>query len=158
MTNPGGQITKWRLPVEIPTAVANENQLKLQVWAIDLSGNYRRNVTTRFQMDITAPEVQIAIPKRHQRVSRQFNIRGTFTDASEVTQVRLVIKNRDTGKFWNGGVTVDEWNYHQATLQEEDRWKLNVNLTPGRWLVSARGIDKHGNFASNVVTQYFVVE
>ena len=79
-------------------------------------------------------------------------------DDNEVSQVRLVIKSRDTGSYWNGHLMVDDWNYHFATLLDDGRWEFDLDLAPGRYLVSARGIDEHSNFASTVVKQLFIVE
>jgi hypothetical protein len=158
LTNPGGQLTKWRIPIDIPREVATENTIKLRVWPIDVAGNYRRDIESYFRLDLTSPVCEIEQPTRHQRVPPQLTISGTAVDDSEVGQVRLVIKNRDTGDYWNGSVMVDDWNYHTAMILDNSQWKFDAELPAGRYLVSVRGIDEHGNFATEVVTQVFVVQ
>ncbi len=158
LTNPGGQITKWRIPIDIPRTAAIENPIRLRIWAVDLSRNYDSDRSAWFRLDLSPPVCRIEHPTRHQTVFNPFAITGTVMDENEVRQVRLVIKDRDTGKFWNGSIMVDDWNFHLAALLEDGQWSYQSPLPAGRYYVSVRGIDEHGNHNATVVNQFFKVQ
>ena len=77
---------------------------------------------------------------------------GVTDDISGVNRVRVLVRNQQTGNYWNGTSWQPAWRWNLATLNGNDTWTLpNVNLNlSGTYLVQLWAWDNDENVATNV--------
>ncbi len=81
------------------------------------------------------------------------DLNGGVTDAgSGVDRVRVLVRNQQTGQYWNGTSWVSAWSWNAATL-DGNTWTLpNVNLSPaGTYKVLLWAWDDANNRANYTV-------
>ena len=156
LTNQGGQLARWKLPLNIPAHLATGSTKKIWIWCVDVSGNYDRNVrTATFKLDVEGPTVPIFSPAQGQVVNNPVDFAGTATDESQIAFVRLVVINRDSNRYWTGNGFSNVYSYVNTDVNDYGDWNYNVSLPAGKYYVSARGYDEHGNFTRNIAARVF---
>ena len=98
--------------------------------------------------DVTAPVVTFASDTAHP--VGLLDLEGGVTDdISGVDRVRLLVRNQQTGEYWNGTAWVSSWSWNLATVTGND-WSLNnVNLNvAGTYVVQTWAWDNDNNRGS----------
>ena len=88
---------------------------------------------------------------------------GTATDNVGVTEVRVGVRDRDTGLWLQAnGTWAAAYAYRLASLSApggtSTDWSLSVNLPPGRFAFDARARDAAGNIDGSAAFRPFVVQ
>ncbi len=144
VTNPGHQLTTWTYDA-VPTVTSDEI---LGIWAraYDVNGfNDSTLPWVIFQIDHSRPTSTIDAPANG-AVLDSLAVSGTARDERTVTDVRLVIRNISTGKYWSGTQWVSSWTYLQLPVSASNqRWSYANSDISGNLYISSRAIDDSGN-------------
>lgn len=149
------QMTYWNHQANLyPETSTGFDYIQLFSFATDDQGNFSRPFSwSVIPLDQVRPTSRITYPSRSINVpAGDFTIVGQASDNFRMKEVRIVIQNRTTGKYWNGSNWQGSWAYV----------KSNLNLATGRWdytfraaadsnfWFSSRAVDQAGNVQSNV--------
>jgi arylsulfatase A-like enzyme len=155
LASPGSLISAWSYELQVPESalinpeIAPESQLRVSATASDRNGKTASwthsaliKVTTR------DPETWIDPPANDIRSCQPMMISGQACGVNKVDKVRLVIHNKDTDQFWDGGVWVDERASVDAEIEPQENGK-RVNWhykfegsSPHRVFFGARALEK----------------
>ena len=136
--------------------------------AFDAAGNASNRDTRYFSVDSgdeVAPVLTVDVPLNHAVGSSPVLIAGSASDAVGVDVVRLEIKDREEGLWWNGSGWQTDRVKFEAELDppvgEETGWSYSFTPLGGPSLLpywmTAIAFDAAGN-ASNRDTRYFSVD
>jgi len=142
----------WSYEIDLPAA-----NFALGAFAWDSNNNkgetrFYFNVEVGNPTDTTPPSVTIDPPGSP--TSGSITISGTAIDDSAIAQNKLVIRNRDTGAYWNGTAWVSRWSSFEFTGGEN--WSYELNLTAAKYAVVAFALDSANN--ESKARAYFTVE
>ena len=158
LTNPGQPMTTWAYS-EFLVGQSPDELIEVRAQAIDDSGDVDPNPPwTVFRLDHTRPTAEILKPESNDQPLEEFRFGGTATDEAGVETIRLVIRNRATGEYWNGKNWSSEWNYFEEPVRRSGRWSCHMPDFEGSFFVSARAVDTSGNIQSPPVSTMFTVE
>ncbi len=153
-----GQLADWNYSIPIQIVPDGFGHMIVSVRPVDSDGQAGPPRVYRVTMDRSDPETHIQFPTTGAVVSRPLVINGHAYDQSEIHQVRLVIRNLDTGLFFNGQTWIDDRATLIVTPQSKTFWKFPINPPVGRYWISARAYDAAGNFDQTPATRSFRVE
>ena len=146
----------WTLP---GVNLSNPADYRIQLAVDDNAGNIAwafENPTTNFTVgspvqDTTPPVIDFTSSTTQQLGSVDLT-GGVTDDISGVNRVRVLVRNQQTGNYWNGTSWQPAWRWNLATLNGNDTWTLpNVNLNlSGTYLVQLWAWDNDENVATNV--------
>lgn len=159
LTNPGGQLTQWEHELRLPQPDTSELPLQVWVWAYDVSNRWNGfGVSRQLRVDGEGPEVTLHEPAKLAVVSRPVSIAGTASDNLSVDEVQLVIRDFQTGKYWNGNALLNHWTYVVAPITADGQWQLETDLPPGKYVVIVRALDDSRNLSAERPRRIFFVE
>ena len=147
MTKPGQQLTSWTYD-GLPRVSTDE---MLAVWAraYDANHSYDHDIPWAvFQVDWSRPQSTIEVPDGTVQTGA-LDVSGAATDERYVKNVRLVIRDIPTGKYWTGTTWVDSWTYlFLPVSRRNQRWSYRNDSLKGYFYISTRAIDDSGNVQS----------
>ena len=123
----------------------------LAIWAraYDVDNNYDKELPWAiFQVDWSRPTSTIEVQDNALQIGG-LSLAGAAADERTVTDVRLVIRDVNSGKYWTGADWVDSWTYLLLPVSRRNqRWSYVNDSLRGRFYVSTRAIDDSGNVQS----------
>jgi arylsulfatase A-like enzyme len=147
LANPGQQLTEWTYD-KVPLVSSDEI---LGIWArsYDLDRENDSSLPwVMFQIDHLKPVSQITEPVNN-AVQNTLTVSGTSADERLVVNVRLVIRNKTTGKYWSGAQWVDSWTYLLLPVSPRTQgWSYTNSAITGSLTISVRAVDDSGNVQS----------
>jgi arylsulfatase A-like enzyme len=156
VTNPGQQLTSWRY-FNVPKVTSDEI---IVIWAraYDVNGlNDPVLPWVAFQIDHSKPNSTIDSPTNG-ATQNSLAVSGRATDERFVTDVRLVIRNTGTGKYWSGANWVDSWTYLLLPVSANNqRWSYTNAAISGNLYISSRAVDDSGNVQATPTSINIVV-
>ncbi len=157
LTNPGQQLTTWSYSA-IPRGQPNNDMIGLWARAYDDSGNFDRSLPVAvFRVDWQRPESWIVSPQPNQIVSR-FAAQGGSFDEGGVSFIRMVVRNTDTGQYFDGVQWVDDWTWFYNGTNYDGSWSYANDDLQGNLMLSTRAVDMSGNVQKPPTIIYFRVQ
>ena len=147
LANPGQQLTAWSC--ELPDDLSGDEYVGVWAQAWDVTGQCDTELPwALFRIDTSGPVSTMEIPAAPV-LNRGLSIRGTATDERRVTDVRLVIRNTDSGLYWTGDRWVDNWTYLVLPVARSTQtWSYSHPGIQGHLYISSRAVDDSGNVQS----------
>jgi len=105
----------------------------LSVWPVNRSYSVVASDTTR--PNITINPVADSAPG-------SITISGNSTDNQSIDRNRLLIRNTDTGLYWNGTAWVSSWSWFLTSGSEN--WQYQLSLSSGAYTATAWTWDTAG--------------
>ncbi len=132
---------------------------RISLWAWDNENNRAAPPTTpaptiTVSINDTTPPVVTFTTATTLQVGANDLTGGVTDDNSGVDRVRVLVRNQQTGNYWNGTTWVTAWSWNLATLNGNNTWTLpNVNLDPtGTYRISLWAWDNENNRAAPPTT------
>ena len=157
LTNPGQQLTSWRV-TQAPLASSSEELIGFWAWSFDADSNYSEVKWQHLRLDSTAPVSKVTYPVQGSTLTGNITARGVTTDEREVVAVRMVVKDLDALKFWNGSAWQNDWTFVWVPTNAAGEWSYPLPAFKGLLNVAARGVDDSGNVESRPAMSYFWIE
>lgn len=130
------------------------------IWAraYDDAGKFDRSVAfSVFRVDYTRPQSIINEPQKNDTVET-IALKGTASDEGAVDFIRLVIRDRTNGMYYNGSTWVDYWTWVPVPVSRTGRWRYDNDQISGSFYFSTRAVDFSGNIQSPPTQTWFNVE
>jgi arylsulfatase A-like enzyme len=148
LANPGQILTSWSY-AGIPAGQPADDLLGIQAIARGKRGNHDADPPwIIFRLDHSCPQAEIQQPETVGQIMEEFRIKGTASDEGEIDHVRLVIRNRDTGRYWNGHAWTNAWTFVRISVRRSGRWNYYQPGLAGSFDASVRAVDVSGNVQS----------
>ncbi len=157
VTNPGQQLTTWSYD-QIPRGQPQDDLIGIWARAYDDNRNYDTDLPWMvFRVDHTRPTSEILEPLIHETVP-EFKIHGEAVDQGGVESLRLVIRDLNTGQYYDGLQWVNAWSYFVIPVKPNGRWNYDNPALQGSFFVSTRAVDESGNVQSPPTQTRFTVQ
>jgi hypothetical protein len=156
LENPNGQITFWNY-TKMPTgADLVPGTVAVWAWASNESVCQLPATPARFTFDQTPPEVTFDVPEPS--FTGPALLEGTTVDNVAVEAVRVFIRQRSTGLYWNGEAFQEAEAYSATQSDKASHWELMISLPIGQYLATAQAIDQSGYLSEPSSVQEFEIE
>ena len=129
----------WSYTLDLPAA-----RYTATAWASDSAGNRGTSSSEQFIVataDNTSPSIQInpvGTP-----APGTVTITGTSSDNTAIDRNRLLIRNINTGQYWNGSGWTNSWAWFVVT--GTNNWSYTLDLPAARFTATAWASDSAGN-------------
>ena len=143
-----------------------DSSYNVSLWAWDNDNNLSNNAAnpapvitvTAAQANDTTPPVVTFTTGLNQTVGTRNLTGGVTDDISGVDRMRVLVRNQQTGNYWNGTSWQAGWVWNTPTLNA-NTWTLpSVNLTPaGSYIVQLWAWDNEDNRSNNVANPQPVI-
>ncbi len=158
LANREGLITEWHYRDTLPFSRVPDGPVRFWVWAYDAGGNYNRSaVSSVFEIDREAPSSRFTSPPDNATASGVFAVSGTAEDNVAVSEIQLVVRRIDDGRYWNGVQLQTGWTYVSPSL-DDNTWRTNLSLPAGRYVLTLRVMDESRNLASELPRRHITVD
>ena len=142
----------WSYTLTLPTGF-----FSVTAWTWDTANNIGTIVTTGFTVgtaDTTPPTIEIDPPGSPS--PGLVTITGKSMDDTAIDRNRLLIRNTDTGDYWNGSVWTSIWSWF-APLGV-DTWLYDIDLPAGNYTVTAWTWDTADNSGAIATVSFSISE
>jgi hypothetical protein len=137
------------------------------VRAVDTSGNIdaspaNRAITVAAVVDSVKPDTVVTAPAANASVTAPVTISGTASDDHGVAEVRVAMKNKATGQWWDATTsTFGAYVENRATVTNagdtNPTWELVTSPPPAAYAVTVRAVDTSGNIDASPVNRPITV-
>ncbi|MEQ1904077.1 MAG: sulfatase-like hydrolase/transferase [Pirellulaceae bacterium] len=143
-------ITGWHYRFEPPLNSFRNYRVQATVAGAN-GGPQSQPVEESFSIDPDQPISQLIFPASDiARIGGRLNLRGWAQDDAGIRAVRLVIRNAETNKYWNGQDWQDAYILVGATLTPgvyvDWQYEFNPRKTNGSAYVTVRAISNDGRY------------
>lgn len=144
--NPDLPVAEWSYWLRLENTILSSRQLVISARAVDNEGQVASApFVKRVIWDRDEPETSIAEPAHLERLDGSIVFRGSASDAQAIGEVRLVLRNIDTGLFFDGNEWLTEHVQIPLLLDVDGNWSYAIDLAAGRYGLTARGYDMAAN-------------
>jgi arylsulfatase A-like enzyme len=158
---PNTSVTKW--DYDFFPGVNAEHRMDVTARVFDRNGQFQTQVFRRwFQAEFQSPATGISDPVEASTVAsraRTFSLSGWAKGETALREVRVVVRDRDTGEFFDGALWRPGFRFVQADTQSIGdptylTWEFELPATqrPRRLVVTARAYQEDGVFDQTVAT------
>jgi hypothetical protein len=150
LADPGAATTGWSTDIALASGT-----YRVLSRATDTSGN-REVVRPNNLFTVTAPSNdtepangELVTPQRNEALGQPAVLSGTATDDVAVGQVRIAVRDLDSGGWFNSSTgTFGSYHLQDATLTDPGTpstdWNIEFDLPEGSYAVSVRAVDHLG--------------
>ena len=103
--------------------------LEINTYLVEVDGVFSGLLNNVVETDNQSPNVTISSPSQSDNVGSPLLISGTATDASQIVQNRVQIRNTDTGDNWNGSAWVAAFAW--VAPDGSNNWSYSLPLPAG---------------------------
>ncbi len=135
------------------TVSLTASNYRVVAWTWDSSNNPANVVSmsySNFPSDTIAPVV--AFKPITTNSTGQTTLSGTASDNVAVDRNRLLIRNSDTGQYWNGSAWTDAWSWFAPS--GTGNWSYTVSLTASNYRLVAWTWDTSNNISESLSTSF----
>ena len=118
--------------------------VQVWVWGYDLAGRFTTPATTSFQLQTSPPVSEILNPAHFATVSNELNVYGNASSSNGAELVRLVIRRRSDGLYFNGIDFQSNWTFMPIPVTEDGTWDASIELDAGAYFAVTYAIDRSG--------------
>ena len=132
--------------------------VKVWVWGYDLVGRFTDPATTSFQLETSPPVSEILSPMHLATVSNEFTVFGSAFSSNEADLVRVIIRRRSDGLYFNGTDFQSDWTFTPSPVAADGTWSTSLELDAGAYFVATYAIDTSGTREELPQLNLFFVE
>ncbi len=134
-------------------------KIAVSVRASDVDGMLSESSkATLFEVDSQPPETILIKPQRNSSSPSQVRIHGGATDDRQVVSVQIVLRDLESGQYWDGSIWCVERQTIDVRTSIEGNWHYFLQLPPGHYGVWVRSFDVAGNFDPSPASTVFTVQ
>lgn len=143
LANENGVMTEWELATSIP---ATEGKFQVSVFAYDNEGNRsEKQLVRRFHFDLTPPNTNLRIIRKPKNANQNVILQAEASDNDELRRGTILIRNVETGYFFNGKMFQAERETISFRFNQRDRARLSYRLPSGNYVARLFAHDIAGN-------------
>ena len=132
--------------------------VKVWVWGYDMAGRFTVPNTTSFQLETSPPVSEILSPMHLATVSNEFTVFGSAFSSNEADLVRVIIRRRSDGLYFNGTDFQSDWTFTPSPVAADGTWSTSLELDAGAYFVATYAIDTSGTREELPQLNLFFVE
>ena len=156
LENPDGQITFWNYS-KMPTGEdIVPGTVVAWAWACNENACQNPAMKASFNFDGTPPELTFIAP--HASYTGPALLEGTASDDVGVEDVRIFIRKRMNGDYWNGEGFQESEAFIATQTDNHDQWGLMISLPVGKYLATAQARDQSGHVSEPSSIQMFEIK
>lgn len=156
LANPHGLISNWQTSVDL-TKIENDGSIQVTARSQNAKGKFSQSVVGLYRVDAIEPTTEIRIPLNASVVESPFIVFGICGDNAEMRGVELELKDLGLNRFWNGAT----WTKEKATFFKrvaQERWHVELSAPSGSYRVTAKSLDRAGNYDVTPEVREFTVK
>lgn len=156
LANPQGLISDWQTWVDL-TEMENAGSIRVMARSQNAAGKFSQTVVGLYRVDAIEPTTEIRVPRNESEVESPFIVFGICGDNAEMRGVELELKALDLNQFWNG----TKWTKERSTFFKRvarERWHVELSARPGAYRVTAKSLDRAGNYDATPEVREFRVK
>lgn len=156
LANPHGLISDWQTQVDL-TEIENNGSIEVVARSQNAEGEFSKSVIAQYSVDAIEPTTEVRVPQTGAEVESPFIVFGVCDDNAEMRGVELELKDLNLNQYWNGASwTKDKSTFFKRVRQE--RWHVELNAQPGSYRVTAKSLDRAGNYDATPEVREFKVK
>ena len=155
--NRASMLSQWSYNFD-PAGNQPSGTVKAWVWGYDLVGRYSEPATVSFKLETRPPVSEILSPLLFETVPNEFTVHGRVFSSNEADLVRVVIRRRSDGLYFNGTDFQSDWTFMPSPVAEDGNWSTSVELDAGTYFVVTYATDTSGAREELPQVNLFVVE
>ena len=132
--------------------------VKVWVWGYDLVGRFTDPATTSFSLESSPPVSEILSPRHFATVGNEVTVYGSAFSSNTVDLVRVIIRRRSDGRYFNGTNFQSDWTFMPSPVAENGSWSTSIELDAGAYFVATYAIDTSGSREELPQVNLFFVE
>lgn len=153
-----GLVTTWSYAFEPSKDQLPEGLVSFWSWGYDQIGQYTSPATLSFNLEAGEPKSTILVPRALDAMTGEFTIRGTAFSSEQADLVRLVVRRKADGEYWNGSEFQSDWTFHPSPVEADGSWSYSIDLDSGDYFVVSTAVDKSGTCETKPVINLFHVQ
>ena len=156
LANPKGLISDWHTRVDF-TEIENNGSIQVLARSQNAEGKLSQPVSETYRVDAIEPTTEVRVPQSGSEVESPFIVFGVCNDNAEMHGVELELEDLDLNQFWDGS----KWTKKRSTFFKrvaQERWHVELNALPGYYRVTARALDRAGNYDATPEVKEFRVK
>ncbi len=156
LANPNGLICDWQTRVDL-TEIENNGSIEVVARSQNAEGKFSKPVIAQYSVDAIEPTTEVRVPQNGAEVKSPFIVFGVCNDNAEMRGVELELKDLNLNQYWNGtNWTKDKSTFFKRVMQE--RWHVELNAQSGSYRVTAKSLDRAGNYDATPEVRKFKVK
>ncbi len=156
LANPHGLISDWQTQVDL-TEIENNGSIEVVARSQNAEGEFSKSVIAQYSVDAIEPTTEVRVPQTGAEVESPFIVFGVCDDNAEMRGVELELKDLNLNQYWNGANwTKDKSTFFKRVRQE--RWHVELNAQAGSYRVTAKSLDRAGNYDATPEVREFKVK
>ena len=142
----GLQLGDWSFGIKSSDLETDYSRLVISARPFNLDNVPGSPAVARVIVDQAEPETTIRFPFQGAIVSGPVRIRGNAFDQSQVAELRLTIRDTESGLYFDGVNWSEERSHVSVPMKTRTFWEYNFDPPSGKYFISARAYDEAGNF------------
>lgn len=156
LANPQGLISDWQMCVDL-TKIENGGSIQITARSQNAEEKFSQSVVGLYRVDAIEPTTEIRIPQNASVVESPFIVFGICGDNAEMRGVELELKDLGLNRFWDGATwTKEKVTFFKRVAQE--RWHIELSAPSGSYRVTAKSLDRAGNYDVTPEVREFTVK
>ena len=156
LANPQGLISDWQTWVDL-TKIENGGSIQITARSQNAEEKFSQSVVGLYRVDAIEPTTEIRIPQNASVVESPFIVFGICGDNAEMRGVELELKDLGSNRFWDGATwTREKVTFFKRVAQE--RWHVELSAPSGSYRVTAKSLDRAGNYDVTPEVREFTVK
>ncbi len=156
LANPQGLISDWQMWVDL-TKIENGGSIQITARSQNAEEKFSQSVVGLYRVDAIEPTTEIRIPQNASVVESPFIVFGICGDNAEMRGVELELKDLGSNRFWDGATwTREKVTFFKRVAQE--RWHVELSAPSGSYRVTAKSLDRAGNYDVTPEVREFTVK
>ena len=155
--NRTSMLSQWKYDFN-PADNPPSGTVKAWVWGYDLAGRFTDPATTSFELETSSPVSEILSPRHLATVSNELTAYGSTVSSTAADLVRVIIRRRSDGLYFNGTNFQSDWTFLQSPVTENGTWSTSIQLDAGAYFVATYAIDISGAREQQPQVNLFFVE
>jgi hypothetical protein len=149
-------ISNWQAWVDF-SKIENNGSIKVVARSQNAEGIFSQPVIGQYSVDAIEPTTEIRVPQNGAEVKSPFIVFGVCGDNAEMRGVELELKDMGLNQYWNGTIwTKDKATFFKRVVQE--RWHVELSAGAGSYRVTAKSLDRAGNYDTSPEVREFKVK
>ncbi len=153
-----GMLSRWSYDFTPPTDQLPGGTVRAWIWGYDLAGRFSTPAKRSFKLASSPPLSKILSPLHFATHSNDLTIHGSSFSSRGADLVRVVIRRRADGQYFNGTDFQSAWTFLPSDVSDDGTWSTSIELDTGAYFVATYAIDKSGAREEQPQVHLFFVE